>query len=250
MNSQLQPLSPVQHLGTGLRTAKDWSFCQPLDAVPIALNEFADLSCQHPIIFSLGSVPQPLAILGTQAGKNDFLDAQHQWPPHHKVPIALQHHPFSITKDSSGATRAIVLIDASASRLVPLEEDDSAVPLFTFDGHPSPLLSTITQELGIHWRALQEGIAFGQALNKTGLLEDVRATIRLSDGSTHTTRTFRRVKLSAYRALPEMELNSWFRRGWIDAIAVHLASLNRWMHLFERSQQWSPVNSPQTHVGE
>ncbi|MEJ5032153.1 SapC family protein [Comamonas sp. MYb69] len=250
MNSRLQPLSPEQHLGMGLRTDKDWTFCQTLDAAPIALTEFANMVGSQPIVFSIGPMPQPLAIFGMQPGKNDFLDLQHQWPAHYTVPNVLLHHPFSIAQDQDNPKRAVMCVDTTASRFVPLEDDESALPLFTFDGRPTPMLSGITQQLGAHWSALQEAIAFGQALNKAGLLEDVCGNVRLSDGSTHTTRTFRRVNASAFRALPEAELTRWFRQGWTDAIALHLASLNRWMQLFERHQRSNLVMSPKAHDGE
>ncbi|WP_157667475.1 SapC family protein [Comamonas serinivorans] len=244
MTSRLQPLSPEQHLGLGLRPAPNWAFCRTLDAVPITLPEFADLVGAHPIVFSAGPAPQPLAVLGAQPGLNDFLDTDLQWPRHQPLPAVLKHHPFAMGVDPTHAQRAVVMLDTADARLVPLEEDDTAQPLFTFDGRPSPTLSAITQQLGAHWAALQDTVALGRALHDAGLLVDLRAEVRLSDGSTHTTRSFRSVNASAFRQLQPALLSAWFQRGWTDAIALHLASLRRWTQLFERRQ---PAAAP--HAG-
>lgn len=128
------------------------------------------------------------------------------------------------------------MVDLADTRLVPLEEDEAAKPLFTFDGKPSPTLSSITQRLGAHEFALKEASALGLALQQSGLLEDMHADIRTPDGTTHRTRTFRSVSGSKFRNLPTSELERWFRQGWTDAIALHLASLRRWVQLFERHQ--------------
>ncbi len=248
MTSSLQILSPETHLGLGLRPASNWSFCRTLDAVPVGLSEFGDLVGHHPIIFSTGPSPQPLAVLGVQQGANDFLDANHQWPRHHRLPAALKHHPFAMGVDPADPQRAVVMVDTTAARLVPLEDDDAALPLFTFDGRPSPTLSTVTQQMGAHWASLQEAAAFGHALSQAGLLVDMRADIRLSDGSAHATRTFRCVDTAAFRKLPEAELTPWFRKGWTDAIALHLASLRRWTQLFERRQLAATGVPPTSHA--
>ncbi|MET4580049.1 SapC family protein [Ottowia thiooxydans] len=236
MTSPLQLLSPDQHLGLGLRPASNWAFCKTRDAVPIALSEFADLAGWHPIVFSTGPVPMPLAVLGTQQGQNNFLDMSCQWPAHHEPPTALKLHPFSLGVDAADAQRTVVMVDLADPRLVPLEEDDAAQPLFTFDGKPSPTLSSITQRLGAHAFALKEASALGLALQQSGLLEDMHADIRTPDGTTHRTRTFRSVSGSKFRNLATSELERWFRQGWTDAVALHLSSLRRWVQLYERQQ--------------
>lgn len=234
MASQLQRLSPDQHLGLGLRSLNDWAFCQTRDAVPIALSEFADMAGWHPIIFSAGSVSMPMAILGAQQGHNDYLDRSYQWPAYLQPATALKLHPFSLGIDSSDSKRAVVMVDVDDKRLVPLEEDDSAQPLFTFDGQPSLTLTSITKRLTAHDCALKEAAALGNALEQNGLLVDMHADIRTPDGSTYRTRSFRSVDGSKFRQLPTAELDRWFRHGWTDAIALHLASLRRWVQLYER----------------
>ncbi|WP_028601780.1 SapC family protein [Ottowia thiooxydans] len=248
MTSHLQPLSADQHLGLGLRSVSDWAFCKTRDAVPIALSEFADMAGWHPIVFSTGPVPMPLAVLGTQQGKNDFLDASFQWPAHHQPPTALKLLPFSLGVDASDATRTIVMVDLADTRLVPLEEDEAAQPLFTFDGKPSPTLSSITQRLGAHEAALKEASALGLALAQSGLLEDMHADIRTPDGTTHRTRTFRSVSGSRFRSLATSDLERWFRLGWTDAVALHLASLRRWVQLFERHQLKITASASVSHA--
>ncbi|MGB3069622.1 MAG: SapC family protein [Ottowia sp.] len=236
MTPHLQPLSSEQHIGLGLRPAPDWDFCQALDVVPIALSEFADVVTSYPIIFSVGPVPQALAVLGLGQGKNDFLDADRQWPAHQYVPAILKLHPFCMGVSPAPANQAIVMLDASSPRVVPLEDDDAAQPLFTFDGKPSPTLAPLIQKLGTHAASLKETGAFIHALSQAQLLADVRADIQLPDGSMHQTRSFRCVNASAFRQLQEPELSAWFRQGWTDAVALHLASLRRWTVLFERRQ--------------
>lgn len=248
MTSRLQPLSADQHLGLGLRPATSWAFCKTLDAVPVALSEFADMAGWHPIVFSAGPLPLPMAVLGTQQGKNDFLDASCQWPAHHQPPAILKLHPFSIGVDAADTKRNVVMVDVADKRVVPLEEDEAAQPLFTFDGKPSPTLSSITQQLGAHASALKEAAAFGTALQQRGLLVDMHADIRMPDSSTHRTRSFRSVNASLFRNLTTTELEHWFRQGWTDAIALHLASLRRWAQLFERHQFNITASASASHV--
>ncbi|WP_313333107.1 SapC family protein [Comamonas sp.] len=250
MAPHLQPLSADQHLGLGLRSSADWAFCRTLDAVPIALPEFADLAGWHPIVFSAGSVPVPMAVLGAQQGSNDYLDCCGHWPAYLQPATVLKLHPFSLALYASDSQRAVVLVDVQDKRLVPLEEDEEAQPLFTFDGQPSPTLASITQRLSAHASALKEAAALGQALQQRGLLVQMHADIRTPDGTSHRTRSFRSVDGSKFRQLPTAELDRWFRWGWTDAIALHLASLQRWAQLFERQHARIAASACASHAAD
>ena len=121
-----------------------------------------------------------------------------------------------------------MIFDAQSDAIVRLEDDDDARPLFSFDGQPAPVLSAITQQLQHYYEAHGQTLLLCQALQKAGLLVDVKADLRLPDGRTHTVQGFRCVNEKAYRALPDATLAQWTRYGWTDAITLHLTSLRRW----------------------
>ena len=61
---QPRPLDRVRHAAARLREPADLAFAAPANNLPILIEEFAHAGHAYPIVFTLGDVPTPVALLG------------------------------------------------------------------------------------------------------------------------------------------------------------------------------------------
>jgi hypothetical protein len=70
--------------------------------------------------------------------------------------------------------------------------------------------------------------AFVRAMRDAGLSVASHVQLRLKNGRTQTVQGFSLLDNKAYRSLPTATLSHWFSLGWLDAIALQIASQQNW----------------------
>src|SRR5690606_38641113 len=70
--------------------------------------------------------------------------------------------------------------------------------------------------------------AFVAAIQEADLLVAKNADMTFRDKSTYQLRGFRIVDPERFRALPPAQVADWHAKGWLNAIALHLASQQNW----------------------
>jgi len=224
-----QPLIPAIHDDVRL-VAGDFGFAQETNAVPITIVEFAAAMRHYPIVFAEGG-SFPLATLGL--GKANRFVADGDWADGHYVPAYVRRYPF-VFADAGDQGFALAL-DVMSERVV--QNGDEGVALFE-----AGLPTTFTQNAMAFCRDFHQAhlatIAFVQALAEHGLLTSRRADANFIDaGGPMTLTGFRVIDREKVAQLADDVILDWHRRGWLELVAFHLASLERFADLFGRERE-------------
>lgn len=228
----LQALDPVAHLGWGISPQEDYSHAQTANAIPLGVGEFWHASAHYPVVFGpAGNSGFPIAITALREGRNLFVDAHNQWLAGVYIPNWLRRYPFWMQL-SPDKQRANLWFDATSPRIVPLQEDEDAQPLFDYRGNPNEALQRIIALCKQCNDDAQHTAAFMQALEQHHLLVERTATMELSPGVPYTLKGFRIIDVEAYHRLPDATLAQWLRNGWAGLVELHRASMqHNWAKL-------------------
>lgn len=183
--------------------------------VAVAVNEFAFLVPHYPVLFAKDSETGSFycgAMLGIDEGENLFLDDRGM---ESYRPLNLQRGPF-FTAGSD------IAIDLDHPRI-----DAGGQPLFTEGGEPSDYLKSI---LGLFQNlrpGLEQTRIFIETLLKAKLIEPIDISLAFDDGTRRQLEGLYTVNQDALRKLPEKEIVEFFRRGYLQAIYLMIASLKQ-----------------------
>lgn len=221
------------HRNMSIINKEDYRFSLKSTAVPLGKSEMAVAVRHYPIVFSPGEVPVPLAVTGLLTGGNLFVSAvDGGWKVGCHVPGYLRQYPFILGEDVQGS--APLVFDAASRRLVEAGTNAGATRLFTEDGSSTRLTEDAIALCIAVQQEQADTTAFARALAEAGVLTEGSAHITLPDGSAQTIKGFATIDVRAYRALPDAFLRQWLAMGWLDAIALHLASQHNWSMLAEQ----------------
>lgn len=221
-----EPLRVAEHGRAGLvRPGSGYGFAQAASAVPIVLAEFALASRHYPIVFVGENDPVPVAVLGSDRDANGHVDDDGAWLEHHYVPAYVRRYPFI---PISGADGSMSLgIDTACEGYVSECGDlPGAERLFDGSGKPAAFVEDAMRLCEDYNKAHTLTSAFCAALREAGMLSP--CTLRMADG--RVVRGFHAVD-ARLRNLGDSTVLEWWRKGWMDAIALHHASQQNWSAL-------------------
>jgi hypothetical protein len=219
-------LDREHHGGLKFDDNPDLGFVAEEVALPIGVQELGPASLCYPIVFSLGEQPIPLAVMGLREGENLFVTAARKWLAGAYIPAVVRNYPFVVI--DAGENGQLVGLDTE-SNLV--GEDRSGAALF--DGDDLSDAGRFRVGLCAAYRdSMRQTAEFGRALAAAGVLapQDVQLVL---PGSAD------RLKLRGYAVvhphvfgkLDDATLVEWRRKGWLEALAYHMASVGQWQRL-------------------
>lgn len=183
--------------------------------VPVIVGEFPHLAVHYPILLTKDQDTGAFfigAMLGFDEGENLFLDARGM---ESYRPLNLQRGPFFTAGNE-------VAIDLDSPRL-----DEGGKPLFTETGEPTQYLQSIMAL----FRDLKPGLevtkAFVQTLVSMKLIEPIDIDLAFDDGSRRNLTGLYTINQNALRALPDASVLDLFRRDYLQAIYLMVASLKQ-----------------------
>jgi len=206
--------------------------------VPVIVGEFPHLAVHYPILLTKDQDTGAFfigAMLGFDEGENLFLDARGM---ESYRPLNLQRGPFFTAGNE-------IAVDLDSPRI-----DESGKPLFTETGEPTQYLQSIMAL----FRDLKPGLevtrtfvqtliglkliepididlAFdaGRKRNLTGLklIEPIDIDLAFDDGSQRNLTGLYTINQNALRALPDAGVIDLFRRDYLQAIYLMIASLKQ-----------------------
>jgi hypothetical protein len=124
-------------------------------------------------------------------------------------------------------------IDRASALLV---ESGEGRALFE-DGKPSALTQQALAFCGAFQTDHSFTAAFGQALEAEKLLVDNQAQAKLPNGRQMNLQGFRVVDRQKFANLPDAVVIDWHKKGWLELVHYHLASLERFAGLLELAGQ-------------
>lgn len=222
------PLDKNRHAGLRIKEKTDFAFAAQANSVPVVASEFAQLTRFMPVVFSAQDPCVPIAILGLRQQGNLFINDAGQWKPGTYIPAYIRRYPFMLVKGPE--ERLILCVDEENSLL---SEGGTGPALFEA-GEATEAAKKALEFTAAFQRELEQVMAFGKAVSDQGLLEAQTANVTLSKtGEQLTLSGFRVINEEKFRALPEAVVADWFKKGWLDLIALHLAARNNWGGLID-----------------
>jgi len=183
--------------------------------VPVIVGEFPHLAVHYPILLTKDRDTGAFfigAMLGFDEGENLFLDARGM---ESYRPLNLQRGPFFTAGNE-------IAVDLDSPRI-----DESGKPLFTETGEPTQYLQSIMAL----FRDLKPGLevtrTFVQTLIGLKLIEPIDIDLAFDDGSRRNLTGLYTVNQGALRALPDASVLDLFRRDYLQAIYLMIASLKQ-----------------------
>lgn len=228
-----------EHGKKAIAPQSDYRFAAKTNAVPISVAEFSSTVSHYPVVFAEGELA-PVVVLSLKQGENHFLEAGGDWRRETYVPAYLRRYPFILAHSPGQDSRALA-VDAESERFVELADSDPGRRIFNADGAPSPLAGQILAFCEAYHQQHLHSIEFVNALKDADLLVARHASMRFPDQSRYQLGGFRLVDPDRYRKLPAETLQAWHEKGWLDAIALHLASQKNWNLLMKLDRDQTEV---------
>jgi hypothetical protein len=223
---QPRPLDRVRHAAARLLEPSDLGFAAPANNLPVLIEEFAHAGHAYPIVFTLGDVPTPVALLGLRDRQNLFLrqrDGSWTWAADTYIPAYVRRYPL-ILMEMQTAGEFTVCIDEAA-------EGATGEPLFTPEGELSDAGKNAVGFCRAYQNQIVATMEFTAALKKHDLLEQNQAEIKLASGETLNLNGFLTISPKKLDELPDDVYLEFRRKGWIGLIHLHIASVLNWERL-------------------
>src|SRR6478735_9263493 len=176
-------------------------------------GEFPHLAVHYPILLTKDQDTGAFfagAMLGFDEGENLFLDERGMQTYR---PLNLQRGPF-FTAGSD------VAIDLDSPRI-----DETGKPLFTEAGEPTQYLQSIMALFRDLKPGLEATKVFVETLIKLKLVEPIDIDVAFDDGTKRRLEGLYTVNQDALRSLPDADVVSLFRSGYLQLIYLMVASL-------------------------
>jgi hypothetical protein len=191
--------------------------------VPVIVSEFAFLVPHYPIFFAKDSETGGFycgVMLGIDEGENLFLAEDGSSDGYR--PLNLRRGPF-FTAGSD------IAIDLDHPRV-----DTGGQPLFTEAGEPSDYLKSI---MGL-FRDLRPGLEqtgiFIETLMKMKLVEPIDISLAFDDGTSRQLDGLYTINQETLKKLADVDIIDLFRRGYLQAIYLMIASLKQVLVLAQK----------------
>ena len=229
--NDLTPISSQVHGDWRMREIRGAKFLHGVHAVPLLAEEFIQASRFYPIVFSLGSDPVPLALMGLNEGINTFVNEEGMFPDDYYIPAYVRRYPFLLAKLRPDADELSLCVDPTSEVIGAFEDGE---PLFE-NGAPSERTKQILGFCEQMEQASGVTAAFFRDLSEHKLLTDGEFSAQ-PDGVTQPFiyRGFQIVSEEALKNLRGDVARKWIQSGLLPLVYAHLFSLQRMTDVFGR----------------
>jgi len=233
--TNIVPLNNKTHKGLRVQTGSSARYGDAQRFVPVIVNEFGLLVPHFPIFLSKDSETGSFycgAMLGIDEGENLFLAEGFDG----YRPLNLRRGPF-FTAGSD------IAIDLDHPRL-----DGGGQPLFTDAGEPSDYLKSIAGLFQDLRPGLEQTRIFVETLMKLKLVEPIDISLAFDDGTRRKLEGLYTVNPDSLKKLADADVVNLFRRGYLQAIYLMIASPKQVPVLAQRKNK-ALLKSSATLVG-
>lgn len=226
-------LNAQLHRHKRLKNVDDLSMLAQSHAMILHVAEFGHACHAYPIIFVPGNASNPgitpVAMLGLRQNENLFVvDDGKRWDASY-VPAYVRRIPY-LSAPMPGSTEMGVYIDAQWPGL----NEEEGLPLFGDDGQPAPALTQAIEFLKAYDTEQQRTQLLCERLKALDLFTEMKADIKLPDGTSLAIDGFMVVDEPKLAKLPENVVIELHRSGALGLIHAHLLSLLHLQRLIDR----------------
>jgi hypothetical protein len=235
---QVVPVSAEAHRDLYLDPGSGYAFAVETNSVYLLAAEFAAAAREYPIVFATGADDTvfPAAMVGLRPRQNLFLTAEGRWDAEY-VPAYVRRYPFVLASVTGGAPeqeRFTVCIDGAWSGL---NREARGERLLAEDGSPGPFMErtlAFLQEFQGQWQLTE---AFCRRVQALGLLRPMTANVHTARGESFSLSGFACVERDALRALSGPVLAELVASDYLQALYLHLWSLDNQQRLLARYER-------------
>lgn len=227
------PVSSRQHGDLYVKTGKDFSFASTVNSVPLTAVEFRRAVPEYAVVFAGNEdAVMPLAILGVEADKNNFVNDDGIWDAKY-VPAFVRRYPFVFSSSNDGETFTLCIDDSYRG----CNRDGRGERLFDAEGERTQYLQTVLSFVNEYQAQFQRTRAFCSRLRELDLLQPMQAQFTLPGGAQKQLTGFMVVDRSKLKELDDAILAKMARNDELELIYLHLQSLQNFTAMLERTQQ-------------
>ena len=229
--NSLQPLSSSTHGSFKTRPSDSASFFTNAHAVPVTVDEFVMAQRFHPIVFSVGENPVPLALMGLNEGVNVHVDADGKLTAPTYVPAYVRRYPWMLARLQADAQELSLCFDPTTDLV---GEFDDGFALFE-DGKPTETLNGVLKFCEDFEMAAQLTNSFMNDHKELDLLIDGEVSVQMQGHEKpFIYRGFKMIAEDKLRDLHGDKLRKINQNGMLPLIIAHLFSLPLIRDLFGR----------------
>lgn len=204
---------------------KDYRFAAEMTLVPIILDEIAAIAREYPIIFPVGDMALPCALVGMRPETNAYVDDQGHWMADY-IPLQIRQHPFALaevpdSQQEDGKKRFTLCLNPEAEEFKDLE----GARVFHSTGALSPeasakgeLAKKLIERSGITK-------AMVQVLDKSGLLVERSIKMKLFNDELRTVQGFKVIDEKKLNEMPDEDFVALRNKGVLPLVYAQMMSM-------------------------
>ena len=229
------PLDAERHAKAGLLPMTDMGFAMNTNSIVINAVEFFEAAKSYPIVFTMGDVPVPAAIVGLEQ-HNYFVNADKQWKDGAYIPAYVRKYPFAFMNGKMEGNDAFVLCVDEASAQYKEKAAKKTQPLFE-NGAPSALAKNALEFCTAYQNRYKQTQQFCAGIKAAGLFSPMRSDAKLKNGREIHLGGFQMIDEAKVRALPQETVLDFFQKGWLPLLYAALMSSSNWKRLADMASQ-------------
>ncbi|HAZ61648.1 MAG TPA: multidrug transporter [Gammaproteobacteria bacterium] len=236
--SQFVPVAAELHRDLFLDPAAGFGFASDTNSVYLLAVEFAAAAREYPIVFAdvdEGRVV-PVVMLGLRPRQNLYLAADGRWQADY-LPAYVRRYPFLLASAEPGAGEEMRYTVCLDSTWAGFNREARGERLLAADGSPAPLMEralSFLREFHTQWLLTE---AFCERIQALGLLQSMTANVRTAAGEEFSVSGFSCVQREVLHALDAATLKELAANDYLQAIYLHLWSLDNQQRLLARYER-------------
>jgi len=220
---KIVPLNKETHGDWSIETVANYKHTSETNSLYIAAIEFIKAANEYPIVFGIaedGSV-FPVVILGLRKNENLYVNKKGEWLANY-IPAYVRRYPFILATGEEGSDQFTVCIDSDCPGF---NKKGKGTALFDKDGNESDLLKNSVEFLKEYQNHIQLTALFCKNIKDLGLLEPMKADIKMADGEELSLGGFMGINREKLKALDADALVNLVKTDQMELIYAHLTSL-------------------------
>jgi hypothetical protein len=244
--SNAVPVSSQHHGRLAVKADGHFGFARHVNSVPLTAVEFPRAAREYAVVFAgEGEAIIPVAILGADAERNEFLKADGTWDGHY-VPAFVRRYPFVFASSEDGASFTLCIDESFEG----CNEEGRGERLFDADGERTQYLETVLNFVKEYQVQFQRTRAFCDRLKELDLLEPMQAQFTLPDGRRKSLTGFMAVSRAKLKQLEDAELARMAKSDELELIYLHLQSMQNFNELLGRAGATPAAGADKAEEGD
>ncbi len=217
------PLNKEIHGDWSIEAVSNFKHTSETNSLFIAAVEFSKSASEYSIVFGMGDDDSvfPVILLGLRKDENLFVNEQGEWLANY-IPAYVRRYPFILAADENAPEKFTVCIDSDCPEFNKNKKGDR---LFDDEGNDADTLKDSVKFLQEYQNHIQLTTFFCKNIKDLGLLEPMKADIKMADGEKISLGGFMGINREKLKALDSETLMDLVKTDQMELIYAHLVSL-------------------------